>query len=238
MTKRHNELINYDFVTAKGADDSLLMDKRGKKDAEATRAAILTAATYEFSEFGVSGARIDRIAQRAKANKSLIYSYFGDKEALYAIVLRSAYAQIRAGERELDLTSLEPVAAIRELVRFTYRHYVQSPWFLRLLAEENLRRGETVRQIEDIRDLQSPLKQALDGILSEGRARGIFHNDIGATELYLLIASLFYFPLSNKHTLKIVFGVETESEAWGRALLQRSQDLVIAFLQTPNTDQG
>nr|WP_275982269.1 TetR/AcrR family transcriptional regulator [Frigidibacter sp. ROC022] len=215
-----------------------MLDTRVKKDAEATRAAILTAATYEFSEYGVSGARIDRIAARAQANKSLIYSYFGDKEALYAIVLRSAYAQIRAGERELDLSSLEPVEAIRELVRFTYEHYIKSPWFLRLLAGENLRRGETVRGIEDIRDLQSPLKQVVEGILEEGRAQGLFRDDVGPTELYLLIASLFYFPLSNKYTIEVVFEVDTQSEAWSKALLKRSQDLVIAFLRPPDSQEG
>lgn len=232
MTDRPNELINYDFVTAKGADASLLMDARGKKDAAGTKAAILTAATYEFSEYGFSGARIDRIAKRANANKSLIYSYFGDKEAVYAIVLRSAYAQIRAGERALDLSSLEPEEAIRELVRFTYEHYIHSPWFLRLLSEENLRRGETVKKIEDIGELQSPLKSVVGKVLEEGRAQGIFHRHIEPIELYLLIASLFYFPLSNTYTLKAVFRTDTDDPEWSARLLKRSQDLVIAFLKS------
>ena len=234
MTRRPNEMINYDFVTAKGADHTLALDGRGRKDADATRAAILTAATYEFSEFGVSGARIDRIAARATANKSLIYSYFGDKETLYAIVLRSAYAQIRAGERALDLSSLDPVSAVRELVRFTYRHYVASPWFLRLLAEENLRRGETIAGIDDIRDLQSPLQEVVGQVLAEGYAQGVFRHRIGPTDLYLLIASLFYFPLSNRHTLKVVFGAETDTDAWGEALLKRAEDTVLALLKTPD----
>ncbi len=57
------------------------------KNAEATRERILAAATTEFSAHGIAGARVDRIAREARANKNLIYVYFGSKEALFAAVL-------------------------------------------------------------------------------------------------------------------------------------------------------
>ncbi len=56
-------------------------------NAEATRQRILDAATAEFSAFGIAGARIDRIAARAAANKNLIYVYFGGKDELFRKVL-------------------------------------------------------------------------------------------------------------------------------------------------------
>lgn len=57
------------------------------RDATPTRNRIRAAAVAEFAEHGISGARIDRIAARAEANKRAIYEYFGDKRTLFGIVL-------------------------------------------------------------------------------------------------------------------------------------------------------
>ncbi|MEV4128917.1 TetR family transcriptional regulator [Nocardia sp. NPDC049707] len=54
--------------------------------AEATKARILQAATAEFGTYGIAGARVDRIAATAAANKNLIYVYFGSKERLFDAV--------------------------------------------------------------------------------------------------------------------------------------------------------
>jgi AcrR family transcriptional regulator len=56
------------------------------RDAEATKQRLLDAAAEEFAERGVAGARVDRIAAAAGANKALIYSYFGNKEDLFDAV--------------------------------------------------------------------------------------------------------------------------------------------------------
>ena len=79
------------------------------RDAEKTKAAILKAARDEFCEEGFNGARVDNIAARAKANKRLLYHYFGNKEALYEAVLLDAYQEIRRGERELRISQYDPI---------------------------------------------------------------------------------------------------------------------------------
>src|ERR1700754_2988491 len=56
-------------------------------DSAATRARLLEAAYREFSERGLAGARVDRIAAAARANKQAIYAYFGSKEGLFEAVL-------------------------------------------------------------------------------------------------------------------------------------------------------
>ena len=53
------------------------------RDSEATRRRIFEAAFEEFARHGIAGARIDRIAAAACANKQLIYAYFGSKQALF-----------------------------------------------------------------------------------------------------------------------------------------------------------
>jgi AcrR family transcriptional regulator len=57
------------------------------RDAEATRARLLAAAIDEFAAHGIAGARVDRIARAAGANKQLIYAYFGSKDGLFDAAL-------------------------------------------------------------------------------------------------------------------------------------------------------
>ncbi len=64
------------------------------RDAEETRKRILLAAVAEFAEFGYSGARVDRIAKGAGANKSLIYVYFGNKDQLFDAVIDAAVGDL------------------------------------------------------------------------------------------------------------------------------------------------
>ncbi len=86
-----------------------------KRDADATRTRILEAARTEFARAGLSGARIDDIAERAQANKRMIYHYFGSKEALFTAVLEVAYQHVKAAEAQLDLDSLSPRDALERL---------------------------------------------------------------------------------------------------------------------------
>lgn len=58
------------------------------RNSAATKELLLSAATAEFADYGLAGARIDRIAERAGANKRLLYAYFGDKDQLFEAVLQ------------------------------------------------------------------------------------------------------------------------------------------------------
>jgi AcrR family transcriptional regulator len=67
-----------------------------RSDGEATRERILSAASKEFAEFGLAGARVDRIATTARASKERLYAYFGDKRALFVAVLDHHMAEVMA----------------------------------------------------------------------------------------------------------------------------------------------
>ncbi|HTC99611.1 MAG TPA: helix-turn-helix domain-containing protein [Bradyrhizobium sp.] len=64
-----------------------------RRNPEATRQKLLTAARREFADSGLAGARVDEIAARAGVNKQLVYHYFGDKDALYLAVLEWVYGR-------------------------------------------------------------------------------------------------------------------------------------------------
>jgi AcrR family transcriptional regulator len=56
-------------------------------DSTDTRRRLLDAAFEEFAAHGLAGARVDRIAELGKANKRLIYAYYGNKEELFDTVM-------------------------------------------------------------------------------------------------------------------------------------------------------
>lgn len=64
------------------------------RDSAATRARILDAAIEEFTAFGLAGARIDRIADAADANKRSIYVYFTSKELLFTAALHKVVTNL------------------------------------------------------------------------------------------------------------------------------------------------
>lgn len=200
------------------------------RDAAATRKSILSSALIEFSTKGYAGARVDEIARSAGVSKPMIYEYFGDKDAIYAAALREAYVQIREGENALDLGGLSPKAAIEALVEFTMEHFRKNPWFISMLNTENLQGGDTIREIHDASDIQSTLIGEIDEILKRGQDAGEFRENIDPVELYIFIASLCYFPISNVHTLRAVFKCPID-DAWLKRRGQESAEMVVKFLQ-------
>ena len=113
------------------------------RDPERTRAAILRAATAEITAKGLTGARVDAIAERAGVNKRMLYHYFGDKQGLYLAVLEETYAAIRTAELDLNLKDCDPETGIRKLVNFTWQYFIDHPEFLSLLATENFTQLQT-----------------------------------------------------------------------------------------------
>ena len=72
---------------------------------------ILAAAALEFAERGYAGARVDRIARRARVNKAMSDYHFASKQGLYRALLRSTFAQIAA---RLDAHRGEPTGRPRK----------------------------------------------------------------------------------------------------------------------------
>jgi AcrR family transcriptional regulator len=178
----------------------------GERDPERTRAAILEAATEEFTSKGLTGARVDHIAHRSGVNKRMIYYYYGDKDGLYLAVLEATYSAIRHAEIGLHLDDRDPVDGMRELIRFTWNYFIKHPEFLSLLATENLHQARFLKQSNKIRDLHSPLVGMISSLLTRGAKKGVFKPNVDPVQLYISIASLGFFYMSNRHTLSTIFG--------------------------------
>jgi AcrR family transcriptional regulator len=204
--------------------------ERVRRDPERTRARILEAARIEFARRGLGGARVDQITVRAGSNKRMIYYYFGNKEALFLAALESAYEQIRRAEQSLKLTDLAPVEGMRRLVQFTWEYYLAHPEFITLLNSENLHRARHLKKSKQIRAMHSPLVAMLEELLARGQRAGEFRRSVDAVQLYISIAALGYFYLSNNHTLSTIFGRDLMRPQALKQRLAHMTGLVLGYL--------
>ena len=194
--------------------------KTNSRDPERTRQKILEAATEEFARYGLGGARVDRIAERAGANKRMLYYYFRDKDNLFLAALEGSYAHIRAAERALDLEHLEPRLALKRLVEFTWNYFLEHPEFMTLLNSENLHKGRHVQRSRSVPRMHTPLVESLRSLLQRGEKQGVFRKGIDPVHLYISIAGEGYFYLSNRYTLSQIFGRDLMAK---KALAERAR---------------
>ncbi|MFA5911975.1 MAG: TetR/AcrR family transcriptional regulator [Burkholderiales bacterium] len=215
---------------AAGSSKAGKAPERVRRDPERTRARILEAARTEFARRGLGGARVDQITARAGSNKRMIYYYFGNKEALFLAALESAYEHIREAEQSLKLADLDPVEGMRRLVQFTWEYYLAHPEFITLLNSENLHRARLLKKSKKVRALHSPLVAMLKSLLERGRRAGVFRRGVDPVQLYISIAALGYFYLSNNHTLSTIFGQDLMQPRALKRRLAHMTELVAGYL--------
>jgi AcrR family transcriptional regulator len=200
------------------------------RDADRSQGTILAAARDEFAEHGLGGARVDRIAERAGLNKRLIYYYFEDKDKLFQAVLEQAYRDIREDEMKLRLLDLEPTTAVRRLIEFTWDYYLRLPEFITLLNSANLHRARHLAESRRARELNSPVIETLATVLERGRREGSFRGGVDPVQLYVSIAGLSYFYLSNNHTLSAIFGRDLMTAKAKHERLTHMCDVILGYV--------
>lgn len=131
-------------------------------DAEDTRRRIFAAAAAEFAEYGLAGARVDRIATAAHANKQAIYLYYGSKEKLFAVVLRAKLAEVRIS---LSADPDETAASVGQI----FDWYQEHPELIRLLLWEALEGGGESGESE--RERRDAFRAKADHLVAAGMAR-------------------------------------------------------------------
>nr|WP_245436499.1 TetR/AcrR family transcriptional regulator [Mesorhizobium tamadayense] len=200
------------------------------RDAEATQKRILAAAKQEFAKKGLGGARVDDIAERAKANKRMIYHYFGSKEDLFQRVLEDAYVDIRTAEQKLELDHLDPKDALERLVRFTWKYYLDNPEFLTMVNSENLHKARHLKKSKVVQDISRRLVTMVDTILERGVKQGLFREGIDPVQLNITIAAIGYYYLTNRFTGAIIYELDLMSRQALDTRLQFNIDTIMRLV--------
>jgi AcrR family transcriptional regulator len=153
-----------------------MYDRRMPPDATETKRRLMSAAVDEFATHGLAGARVDRIAETAKANKRSIYMHFGTKEELFDKVVADSMSEL-AEAVSIDAGHL-PDYAGRLFDRLEQRPHVR-----RLYLWAGLERQQPIdAEVEEYRRNVAAVKAAQD----EGRIR----SDIPAVELMAMVIAL------------------------------------------------
>jgi len=175
------------------------------KNPEKTRANIIDVATAEFAERGLSGARVDQIAERTNTSKRMLYYYFGDKDGLYRAVLLSYYERLRNSEVELDLSHQSPLAALQALVEFTFDYHMKHADIVRLVMVENMHKGRHVAKLPQVMPINTSVLDAVADICERGAREGSMRTGLDNFDLYTTIAALCFFNVSNRYTFRAIF---------------------------------
>lgn len=205
--------------------------KSRKNNPEKTRENILQEAIVEFVQQGLSGARVDAIAERIHTSKRMIYYYFGSKEQLYVEVLEKLYGNIRNTENRLQLAELAPREAIQRLVEFTFDHHDRNVDFVRIVSIENIHNAEYVKHSESIKAMNNTILDALGEILRRGVAQGVFRDGLNPLDVHLLITSFCFYRVSNRHTFGEIFQIDLPDVAIKQRHRQMIGESVLRYLQ-------
>jgi AcrR family transcriptional regulator len=169
------------------------------KDSAATKELLLAAATEEFSEYGLAGARIDRIAARAGANKRLLYVYFGDKDELFDAVL-ARQIDVLAEAVPLTPDDLAAFAAAR------FDYVLANPQAARLAAWRAFERAEPT-------DAEQRSYKAKVNAIAKAQRDGKIYGAIPAMDLFAIVLRLTESWLSAPPALRAVAGKDPLSSA-------------------------
>jgi AcrR family transcriptional regulator len=149
------------------------------RNPETTRQRIFEAAVDEFARHGIAGARIDRIAEHACANKQLIYAYFGSKQALFDEVITDQVSRFHE-EVHLDPYDIPAFAGA------AFDFFTDNPAIVRLGSWHSLEPGEDGKRIEAIeRSLEERVRS-----IRKARTGGHIDTTFAPEELLVMVYAL------------------------------------------------
>ncbi len=233
-TARMNELVQKSakaMLRPSGGEMPVASLPSRTHDPDRTKADILQVALTEFADKGLSGARIDAIADATRTSKRMIYYYFGSKEGLYLAVLEEAYRRMRRIEGDLNLDNLSPQEALRRLVEFTFDHHATHEPLIRIVMNENIERGRYLSQSRIIAELNVPAIEAIDRIYQRGVASGEFRPGLDPVDIHASISALAFFNVSNQYSFGCIFKRDLRAPAHSTLRRANIAEMVVRFVR-------
>jgi AcrR family transcriptional regulator len=152
---------------------------------------ILEAARQVFENKGMSGARMQEIAEVAKINKSLLHYYYRSKQKLFEAVFKTAFNKL-APQINTILNSDQSIC--QKVINFSkdYTSFmIKHPYLPNFILQELNRNPEFVKEListktfPSMKNFQNQIQEAV----AEKKIR-----DIKAEQLFINILSLNIFP--------------------------------------------
>ena len=157
-----------------------------------SKPAIFQAAAQEFAQRGYDAAGVDRIAEKARVNKAMLYYHYGSKQGLYVEVLRDMFRAVGARTRAIaqrpDTAEIKLDAWIVTMVEEASAR----PWFPPIMLRE-LASGAAHIDAETF-GMMNAVFTAVRDVIQQGQREGTFRDvDPLLTYLTILPAILIFF---------------------------------------------
>jgi len=166
------------------------------RDRPATEKRLFDAAAEEFAREGIGGARIERIAQNARANRALIYTYFGDKEELFSHVLSTKL-------RELAETVVVDPANLPNYVADLFDYLTAHPDMARFIQHEGMR--YTTKPIPNFDERRDAQLERIEHI-AEGQAHGDVDPTLNPGVVFFILTAMVNWYFAAPQSVAMSFG--------------------------------
>ena len=137
---------------------------------------------------------------------------------------------MRAIESNLHLGDLAPLAALRTLVEFTYDHHRDNEDFIRLVMNENMQRGDYLRQSRSIQQLNATAIQSVRDVYERGVAQSVFRAGLDPVDIHSAISAFTFFNVSNRHTFGLIFQDRSSTDKAQTLQREHVVELILRFV--------
>ena len=197
----------------------------GKSQPQKPEEKILLAAGREFAQFGLAGARVDRIASKAGVNKAMIYYYFRSKENLYQTILHKHFDNIGRllGENLKAEESLESV--FFKLAQAYDLIFEKQSEFVPLILREVASGGERMRKALSRLLMEKGSVSKLQGLIEKGKRQGRFRK-VDSRQAVISFVGMNIYYLIMSPLVNPILGIKDEK----RFRRKRQKEVVDLFL--------
>lgn len=175
-----------------------------------TEKKIKMAGLQEFAQYGLEGARVDRIARKAKINKAMIYYHFKSKEDLYESILTEFYTQIFPRIIERLPQNMGPEEKLEAIITYFIDLISKMDQnFVRMMLRELSSGGKYFKKLM-LPNVIMPMMGIVQNLFTEGMQKGSFKKIVPHLTFLQLLGSIVFtnairITLSDTDVGKIIF---------------------------------
>ncbi len=121
--------------------------------------------------------------------------------------------------------------ALREMVVHTFDYHMAHPDFVRLVMNENILHGAHIEGVEGIKNRNRSVLNAMKRMLDRGVAEGVFREESTRSGLHMTISALCFYNVSNRYTLRAIFGIDTSVAKTRNKRREQVVDAILAYVR-------
>jgi len=171
---------------------------------------IFEAALKEFGEFGLAGARVDRIARKAGVNKAMIYYHFGSKEKLYRVIIDRHLKMMEDLVEENIKSFDDPEEVFRQFAQAYTEVFSRAQEFIPILLMEAISGGSEIKRALTEHRGFAPV-EILKTAIEKGRKQGIFR-DLNEKQTIISFVGMNLFYMMMFQVGNYILEIENEAE--------------------------